>query len=101
MTVHREWYEGGVVERMNYRAEVSTSYEHDGEGLGKRVLAFAAVGEGRLLEWDDAPTKQFIKLALKDPGDKIVGPVSFRVKWLHDDHHHDNTCTNLKPVLTP
>lgn len=98
MMLHREWYEGGVVDRKNYRAELSTSYEHDGEGLGKQIVAFSALGDGKLLEWDRTATREFIKLALKAPSDKMVDPASFRVKWLHDDHLHDNTCINVKLV---
>ena len=97
ITFHREYQIDGKAGVENYRLEVSTSYQHDGEGLGQVELSFVG-GDGKLLQFTDASTDQFLRLGIKEPAATATNPTSFRVRWLHGDHHHDNTCTALQLV---
>ena len=81
-----------------YWVEVSTSYEHQGQGLGKVVLQFNPKSEGKLLEWQNPESQEFLKVLLKSPSSSLDAPSAFRLKWLHFDHLHDATCGELEPV---
>ena len=58
--VHTEGEKSGT-----YEVEVSTSYEHEGQGLGKVVLKFDPNSQGKILQWQEANTKEFLKVVLK------------------------------------
>lgn len=96
ITFHREYQLDGKPGVENYRLEASTSYQHAGDGLGKVTLSLLVDRTG--LQYTDASTDQFLRIALKEPATSAANPTSFRVRWLHGDHHHDNTCINLQPV---
>ncbi|NBX75787.1 MAG: hypothetical protein EBQ92_04470 [Proteobacteria bacterium] len=91
--VHREQEQAGV-----YEVEVSTSYEHNGQGLGKIVLTFDPNSGGKILQWQDPKTKEFLKVVLKNESESLSEPSGFRLKWMHFDHLHDATCSELKPT---
>jgi len=91
--VHTEGEKGGT-----YEVEVSTSYEHEGQGLGKVVLKFDPHSQGKILQWQEANTKEFLKVVLKKASESLSGPSAFRLKWMHFDHLHDATCSELKLV---
>ena len=91
--IHREGEKG-----ENYEVEVSTSYEHEGQGLGKVVLKFDPKSQGKILEWQDASTKEFLRVVLKKPSQFLSEPFAFRLNWMHFDHLHDATCNELRPV---
>ena len=95
ITFHREYQLDGKAGVENYRLEVSTSYQHDGDGFGRVTLAFVGA-DGKTLQFTDASTDEFLRLGIKEPATTAVNPTSFRVRWLHGDHHHDNTCINLQ-----
>lgn len=84
-------------ENSSYQVEVSTSYEHAGQGLGKVVLRFTPDSIGKTLEWQNAETKEFLRVVLKNPSQSLTEPAAFRVKWMHHDHLHDSTCNELTP----
>lgn len=100
LTLHREWYEGGIKTRENYRAEVSTSYADQGAEMGKVTLAFTADGVGKVLAWEDKDKKEFLRLDLANPSDKIESPDSFILKYyfVEHGHHHRNLCSELRPT---
>ena len=91
--IHSEGETGGA-----YEVEVSTSYEHDGQGLGKVFLKFDPSSQGKILQWQDANTKEFLKVVLKKQSQSLSVPSAFRLKWMHFDHLHDATCSDLKMV---
>jgi hypothetical protein len=95
ITFHREYQLDGKAGVENYRLEVSTSYQHDGDGFGRVTLAFVGA-DGKTLQFTDASTDEFLRLGIKEPATTAANPTSFRVRWLHGDHHHDNTCINLQ-----
>lgn len=93
ITFHRQYQFDGKTGAENFRLEASTSYQHDGDGFGHVTLAFV---DDRTLQFTDAVKDQFLRLGIKEPATTAANPTSFRVRWLHGDHHHDNTCTNLQ-----
>lgn len=94
--VHQEAGEG-----IDYQAEVTTSYEHQGQGLGKVVLSFENKENTKLLEWQNPATGEFLRVLLQKPELTLSFPSAFRLKWVHFDHLHDATCSGLQEVLTP
>ncbi|NBX91810.1 MAG: hypothetical protein EB078_12130 [Proteobacteria bacterium] len=96
--VHREWKENSSESKSVYRVEVSTSYEHQGQGLGKVILTFAPTGQGKILEWTNPQNGEFLRIQLSAASDTLLDPVAFRIKWIHFDHLHDATCSQLKKV---
>ena len=85
-------------ELSSYRVHVSTSYEHDGQGLGQVILEFTPEGEGKMLKWAHPNTEEFLLVQLKQPQTTLEDPNAFRIKWLHAGHFHDNICSELKKV---
>lgn len=81
-----------------YQVLVSTSYEHNGQGLGQVNLEFVPESEGKMLKWTNPSTQEFLLVQLKEAKATLEEPNAFRIKWLHGDHLHDNTCANLKKV---
>ncbi|MFM8270328.1 MAG: hypothetical protein ACKN9V_09085 [Pseudomonadota bacterium] len=91
--VHQE-----MENNSTYQVEVSTSYEHSGQGLGKVFLKFKPEAGGKMLEWQNTETKEFVKVVLRATHPTLVDPAAFRLNWMHFDHLHDATCSDLKPV---
>lgn len=85
-------------EARGYQVEISTSYEHAGQGLGRVTLKFASDSNGKILDWQNTETKEFVRVLLKNPNQSLQEPVVFRLKWIHFDHLHDSTCSDLKPA---
>lgn len=85
-------------EGNQYQVEVSTSYEHQGQGLGKVELVFSSPENPKLLEWSHEATGEFLRVLLNQPELSLKAPKAFRLKWLHFDHLHDSTCSDLKEV---
>lgn len=94
--VHREWYEADIKEASHYRVEVSTSYEHSGQGLGKVVLKFVKNHtSGNVLEWVNAESGELLRVLVDNSDQTLQKPSAFRLKWNHFDHLHDATCSQL------
>ncbi len=94
--VHREWFEGGVKEASHYRVEVSTSYEHSGQGLGKVILKFVNGNtSANVLEWAKGESGEFLRVLVDTSDQSLQKPSAFRLKWMHFDHLHDATCSQL------
>lgn len=91
--VHQEKGEGS-----HYQVEVSTSYEHQGQGLGKVELVFSSPENPKLLVWSHESTGEFLRVLLNQPELSLKAPKAFRLKWLHFDHLHDSTCSDLKEI---
>jgi hypothetical protein len=81
-----------------YTVQVSTSYQHNGQGLGKVTLKFVPNASGKLLEWFNLDTNEFLRVLLKEAESTLENPNAFRIKWFHHDHLHDATCADLKRV---
>lgn len=81
-----------------YTVEVSTSYQHNGQGLGHVVLKFAPNARGKLLEWSNPETGEFVRVLLQEEAPSLENPKAYRIKWIHHDHLHDATCSDLKRV---
>lgn len=81
-----------------YKVQVSTSYQHDLQGLGKVVLKFVPNASGKLLEWSNPDTNEFLRVLLKEAEPTLENPSAFRLNWVHHDHLHDSTCADLKRV---
>ncbi|NBX82644.1 hypothetical protein EBQ90_06100 [bacterium] len=82
----------------DYQVEVSTSYQHAGQGLGQVTLHFSPQSEGKVLEWMSEAGNEFLRVLLTAPATSLQDPTAFRLKWLHFDHLHDATCKDLKKV---
>lgn len=89
--IHSETSEGS-----KYQVEVSTSYEHEGQGVGKVLLQFLTDSSGKILEWQNNETKEFLRVLLRNPSKTLENPAAFRLKWMHFDHLHDSTCSELQ-----
>jgi len=94
--VHREWYENGKESRENYRVEVSTDYEHQGQGLGKRILAFTRKPEENRLDWEDEASGQYLRVEFWEAETALKNPKEFSIRWRHNKHFHKNICGSLR-----
>jgi len=92
-------YENGI--GPNYEVEVSTSYEHQGQGIGKVILRFSSSASSKFLEWKNSETGEFMRVLLANPESSLSSPTAFRLKWLHFDHLHDTTCSSLQQADLP
>lgn len=81
-----------------YQVEVSTSYEHNGQGLGKVWLQFPEGLPSKMLVWERPETGESLRVLLKNEETILEGPQAFRVRWMHFDHLHDSTCSKLQKV---
>jgi len=94
--VHRE----GINDAGAYQVEVSTSYQHNGQGLGKVMLGFPESMPSKTLLWERPETEESLRVLLKEEGGSLEMPQAFRVRWMHFDHLHDVSCMNLTKVVT-
>jgi len=88
-------------ENGDYEVEVSTSYEHQGQGLGRVWLHFTDKPPSKMLLWERPATGESLRVLLKNEEVSLQTPQAFRVRWMHFDHLHDSTCSNLQKVNEP
>lgn len=84
-----------------YEVEVSTSYQHNGQGLGKVWLQFTDEPPAKMLLWERPASGESLRVLLKTEEETLQTPQAFRVRWMHFDHLHDSTCSNLQKVNQP
>lgn len=95
LIVHRQWFENDEKSQANYRVEVSTSYSHEGSGIGRQVLSFSPT-EANVLLWENKASGEYLKLTVFNTEAPLADPDFFTLRWMHRKHHHKNTCKDLR-----
>lgn len=92
LNVLNVYEEGAGTPEERLRAEVQTSYAHDGEAPPTFVLKFTEPG---VLTGSDAAGENTLRVTMPAGSTDLRTARAYRLRWLHGDHFHDSVCLQL------
>jgi hypothetical protein len=100
LTITEIGYSGPEQRLDQYYAQVQTNYAHAGEASPVFHVRFSRYSQdGKFLLFEGRTNNgDILRIQVPKNHLSVENAIEYRLRWLHDDHYHQSTCTSLKRI---